>query len=95
MLLAAFLKGAEKVLVVGCHPDNCVSQKGSAVGEKRTRRVARYLAATGRDPGGCIRFVAAAPNETHRLSHVLSNLDQDLSGPSAGPVTVSSEGETS
>ena len=95
MLLAAFLKGAEKVLVVGCHPDNCVSQRGSAVGEKRTQRVARYLAATGRDPGDSIRFVAAAPNETHRLSHILSNLDQDPSGPSAGPVAVSSEGETS
>ncbi|MGW8321172.1 MAG: hydrogenase iron-sulfur subunit [Thermodesulfobacteriota bacterium] len=95
MLLAAFLMGAEKVLVVGCHPDNCVSQRGSAVGEKRTQRVARYLAATGRDPGDCIRFVAAAPNETRRLSHVLSNLDQDSSGPSAGPVAVSSEGETS
>ena len=95
MLLAAFLKGAEKVVVVGCHPDNCVSQRGSAVGEKRTQRVARYLAATGRDPGDCIRFVAAAPNETHRLSHVLSNLDQDPSRPSAGPVAVSSEGETS
>ena len=95
MLLAAFLKGAEKVVVVGCHPDNCVSQRGSAVGEKRTRRVARYLAAAGRDPGDSIRFVAAAPNETHRLSHVLSHLDQDLSGPRAGPVAVSSEGETS
>lgn len=95
MLLAAFLRGAEEVVVVGCHPDNCVSQRGSAVGEKRTQRVARYLAATGRDPGDCIRFIAVAPNETHRLSHILSHLDQDPSGPSMGPVAVSSEGETS
>jgi coenzyme F420-reducing hydrogenase delta subunit/Pyruvate/2-oxoacid:ferredoxin oxidoreductase delta subunit len=95
MLLTAFLKGAERVLVVGCHPDNCVSQRGSAVGKKRAQRVARYLAASGKDPEDCIRFVAAAPNERHRLSHILARLDQEPSGPSEGPVAVSSEGETS
>jgi coenzyme F420-reducing hydrogenase delta subunit/NAD-dependent dihydropyrimidine dehydrogenase PreA subunit len=95
MLLAAFLRGAEKVVVVGCHPDNCVSQRGSAVGGKRTQRVARYLGATGKDPGDCIRFVTVAPNETHRLSHILSHLDHDPSGPSAGPAVAASEGEAS
>jgi coenzyme F420-reducing hydrogenase delta subunit/NAD-dependent dihydropyrimidine dehydrogenase PreA subunit len=95
MLLAAFFKGAEKVVVVGCHPDNCVSQRGSAVGEKRAERVARCLAAMGGDPGDFIRFVAAAPNEPRRLSHILNNLDEEPSVPSAGPVAVSSEGEAS
>jgi coenzyme F420-reducing hydrogenase delta subunit/NAD-dependent dihydropyrimidine dehydrogenase PreA subunit len=95
MLLAAFLKGADKVVVVGCHPDNCVSQRGSAVGQKRTERVAHYLAAGGRDAGDCVRYVAAAPNEAHRLSRVLRGLDPDYPGPEGRPVAVSSEGETS
>lgn len=81
MLLAAFLKGASKVVVVGCHPDNCVSQRGSAVGQKRTERVAHYLAASGRDAGDCIRYVAAAPNEAHRLPEILRTPDDHHPGP--------------
>jgi coenzyme F420-reducing hydrogenase delta subunit/Pyruvate/2-oxoacid:ferredoxin oxidoreductase delta subunit len=80
MLLAALLKGMERVLVVGCHPDNCVSQKGSEVAEKRTRRVARYLAAAGRDPAECVRFLSVAPNEVHRLKRELDALDEVVSG---------------
>lgn len=93
MLLAAFLKGAEKVVVVGCHPDNCVSQRGSSVGEKRVQRVGHILAAGGKDPLGCVRFVAAAPNESHRLSHILRSLDPDRPGPAGLGASASSEGE--
>lgn len=93
MLLAALREGAERVVVVGCHPDNCVSQKGPAVGEKRARRVAGYLAAAEGGAGAPVRFVAVAPNETHRGTHILQRLDQDDSGPGAGSVVASSEGE--
>ncbi len=93
MLLAAFLKGAAKVGVVGCHSDNCVSQKGTVVGERRAKRVARYLEAGGRDPAECMRFVAAAPNEAHRLAHILQNLEGDPAGPKEGPAAASAEGE--
>jgi coenzyme F420-reducing hydrogenase delta subunit/Pyruvate/2-oxoacid:ferredoxin oxidoreductase delta subunit len=71
MLLAAFLRGAERVLVFGCHPDNCLSQKGSTAGERRVQRVARYLEASGQGPGDRVRFIAAAPNEAQHRSILL------------------------
>ena len=89
MLLEAFLKGAERVVIVGCHPDNCVSQRGSSVGERRAQRVARYLAAGGRDSGNCVRFVAVAPNEAHRLTNILRSPDQAPPGQAGGSAPVS------
>jgi coenzyme F420-reducing hydrogenase delta subunit/Pyruvate/2-oxoacid:ferredoxin oxidoreductase delta subunit len=86
MLLEAFLKGAGRVVVVGCHSDNCVSQRGSMVGEKRAQRVAGYLPPFGESSGDRARYVAAAPNEAHRLSEILRNLDHHPPG---------AEGETS
>jgi ferredoxin len=75
MLLAALQGGAERVLVLGCHPDNCVSQKGSTAGQRRVQRVARYLEVSGQGPGNRVRFLAAAPNEAQRLSLLLGRLD--------------------
>ena len=85
MLLEAFLKGAEQVVIVGCHPDNCVSQKGSSAGEKRAARVGRTLAASGEDPADRVRFVAVAPNEAHRRTNVLRGLGDTTSRQTGSP----------
>lgn len=66
MLLDALAAGAERILVLGCHQDNCLSQKGTAAGRRRLLRVAEVLRAAGRDPESCLQFVSAAPNEIHR-----------------------------
>ena len=80
MLLAAFLAGAEKVLVVGCHQDNCVSQRGTAMGEQRTRRVLQYLTATGRMEDNGLQFLSVASNEPHRLVRLLKSLREEPLG---------------
>ncbi|MEW6443794.1 MAG: hydrogenase iron-sulfur subunit [bacterium] len=73
VLLDALLKGAEKIMVVGCHQDNCLSQKGTAAGKSRLARVAEYLAAAGRDASSCLRFASIASNEAHRLMRLLQS----------------------
>jgi len=74
MLLDAFLNGVQKVLVLGCHEDNCVSQKGTAAGRRRLRRVTEYLEASGRHVSTCLQFASLASNESHRLARILDVL---------------------
>lgn len=77
MLTAAFVEGADKVFVVGCHQDNCRSQRGTRAGEKRLERVRNYLEAAGRDPGKCLGFFSVASNEPYRLARLLQDRLQD------------------
>lgn len=81
ILAAAFLEGADKVFVAGCHQDNCRSQLGTRAGEKRLERVRSYLEAAGREPSRCLGFFSLAPNEPHRLVRLLQEL---LEGGRAG-----------
>ena len=48
-VLSALESGAEKVLVIGCHPESCQYMSGSGRAEKRVGRVAAMLEAAGYD----------------------------------------------
>lgn len=73
VVTAAFLEGAEKVFVAGCHQDNCRSQLGTRAGGKRLERVQRYLEAAGREPSQCLGFLSLASNEPYRLVRLLQD----------------------
>ncbi len=75
MLLSAFLNNADRVLVVGCHQDNCASQRGTEIGKRRVQRVAKYLAAAGNQEDKGLRFLSVAPNESHRLLRILKKIN--------------------
>jgi len=49
MVLSALEKGAEKVLIVGCHPENCRYLSGSSRAEKRSERLVARLEKAGVD----------------------------------------------
>jgi coenzyme F420-reducing hydrogenase delta subunit/Pyruvate/2-oxoacid:ferredoxin oxidoreductase delta subunit len=49
-LLKAFAHGADGVLVLGCHPDNCKSQQGNEHALWRVERAQAMLAEAGVDP---------------------------------------------
>ena len=81
ILLDALLQGVQKVLVLGCHEDNCVSQKGTAAGRRRLRRVAEYLEASGRNVPACLQFASLASNESHRFASLLHRFEEQSPNP--------------
>jgi coenzyme F420-reducing hydrogenase delta subunit len=91
-LLEAFQRGWSRVYLVGCHQDNCVSQRGTAIGDRRTQRVAGYLKAMAGEADGCLQFLSAAPNEIHRVAHLLANGTGNLPG-SRGDADTGQHGE--
>ena len=73
LILDAIEQGARKVLVLGCHHDNCRSLKGSDLTRKKAERVDRLLhqADLGEDR---VQFFSLAANEPHRLAHILTQV---------------------
>ena len=59
-LLKAFTFGADGVLVLGCHPDNCKSQQGILHAQWRVERTQAMLAEAGVDPRRLIYRTLAA-----------------------------------
>ena len=47
LIMEALIKGADGVMVLGCHPGNCKSEKGSIFARRRVEEVRRMLETTG------------------------------------------------
>jgi coenzyme F420-reducing hydrogenase delta subunit len=76
-LLKAFTYGADGVLVLGCHPDNCKSQQGILHARWRVERTQAMLAEAGVDPQRLIyRSLAAnSPQDfVDAVTHLLELL---------------------
>ena len=71
MLLAALEAGAERVRILGCHEDNCASQRGTRMGLARVERVSEVVSAFDGEGADRLRYVSVAPNEAHRLAPLL------------------------
>ncbi|MBN2439598.1 MAG: hydrogenase iron-sulfur subunit [Deltaproteobacteria bacterium] len=84
-IMAALDAGAEKVLVIACHEDNCRSCMGSTSARGRSAQVKKDLAALGMGDQ-LVCFHAVAANEPHRLVHIL----EDAAG---APQTTTKKGE--
>jgi coenzyme F420-reducing hydrogenase delta subunit len=82
-LFSAFLKGADGVLVLTCHPGNCKSVRGNTFAGWRVENVQRMLANAGMDKSR-LRFATLASNMGHELAGILSGMEDDLKklGPS-------------
>lgn len=82
-LFTAFLKGADGVLVMSCHPGNCKSVRGNTFAGWRVENVQRMLTNAGMDKSR-LRFATLASNMGHELSGILNEMEADLKnlGPS-------------
>jgi coenzyme F420-reducing hydrogenase delta subunit/Pyruvate/2-oxoacid:ferredoxin oxidoreductase delta subunit len=82
-LFTAFLKGADGVLVLTCHPGNCKSVRGNTFAGWRVENVQRMLTNAGMDKNR-LRFATLASNMGHELSGILNEMEADLKnlGPS-------------
>ncbi len=77
-LLKAFTLGADGVLVLGCHPDNCKSQQGNEHALWRVERARIMLAEAGVDPQRLVfkTMAANSPGEfLAAVNQLLTNLE--------------------
>jgi heterodisulfide reductase subunit A-like polyferredoxin/coenzyme F420-reducing hydrogenase delta subunit len=76
-LLRAFALGADGVLVLACHPDNCKSQQGNEHALWRVERARVMLAEAGVDPRRLV-FKNLAPNSPRDFLAAVSQLMANL-----------------
>lgn len=77
MLLAPFGRGAEGVLVMTCHADNCHSREGSGFAHRRVEQTAAFLGASGAS-GDRIRICSLAANMATEFAETVADFRRTL-----------------
>ncbi len=85
-MMDALARGAERVLVMGCHPEVCRSLKGNLLAEKRVNRIRAMLKESGLDPEK-VQYHPIANNEPYRLVHILDHVIHPETQPAASAET--------
>jgi coenzyme F420-reducing hydrogenase delta subunit/Pyruvate/2-oxoacid:ferredoxin oxidoreductase delta subunit len=78
-LIRAFAMGADGVLVLACHPDNCRSQQGNVHAQWRVERARVLLAEAGVDPRRLV-FKTLASNAPRDFLAAVGQLMENLEG---------------
>jgi len=73
LVLAALEKGAQRVLVLGCHPQSCRYLDGSSRAERRVRRLGAMLEKAGFDRRR-VQFHGIASVEAKRFAEVVGGI---------------------
>ena len=86
LILEAFQRGADGVLVLGCHPGDCHYKEGNYKALGRVRLLEKTLAAFGIDPRR-LRLDWVSASEGERYSQVTSEMVERIRelGPLHGP----------
>jgi len=71
-VLQALEGGADRVLIVGCHPESCRYLQGSSRAERRVKRLSDMLTKAGFD-GSRVEFKGIASVEGQRFTEILSS----------------------
>ena len=77
-LMTAFSRGADGVLVLSCHEDNCHSSRGNALARQRVELLASRLAGFGLDPKR-IAVRTLASNMGHEFAEAVQTFDKAIS----------------
>lgn len=77
MLLAPFGRGAEGVLVMTCHADNCHSREGRGFAQRRSDQAAAFLSLSGAG-GDRIRVTSLAANMSAEFTETLADFRRTL-----------------
>lgn len=79
MVLAALEKGAERVLILGCHPESCQYLSGSSRAAKRMARLVNTLEQAGIDAAR-VAFRGIASVQPHRFVEQVREVANDCCG---------------
>jgi F420-non-reducing hydrogenase iron-sulfur subunit len=76
-ILEAFKKGADGVLVAGCHPGDCHYQSGNYKTNRRIKLLKKLLDELGMEPDR-VRFEYVSASEGHKFAQVVKDFVDDL-----------------
>ena len=84
-MLKAFETGADGVMVLGCHEDNCRSLRGNTYAQWRVEAVQRLLAEVGLEPER-VAFAGLASNMGSEFARLVNGMEERLKGLRVSPV---------
>ena len=76
-VLKAFKKGADGVMILGCHPGDCHYKEGNYRCLQRHRLIVRLLSQLGIEPERC-RFEYVSAAEGEKFATVVKRMEQTL-----------------
>jgi len=76
-ILEAFKKGADGVLVAGCHPGDCHYQSGNYKTNRRIKLLKKLLDELGIEPDR-VRFEYVSASEGHKFAQLVKDFVDDL-----------------
>lgn len=86
-ILEALKKGADGVLVAGCHPGDCHYQSGNYKTNRRIKLLRKLLEEMGIEPGR-VRFEYVSASEGQKFASVVSEFVDELKKMGPNPLKV-------
>ncbi|MHA1594488.1 MAG: CoB-CoM heterodisulfide reductase HdrA2 [Candidatus Baldrarchaeia archaeon] len=93
MILEAFKAGADGVLVVGCHPQDCHYRTGFSKAERRISALKKYLENVGINPRR-LKIASTSASEGERFANIVREFVEELKklGPIGSELVMKSAG---
>jgi len=85
-ILEALQKGADGILVAGCHPGDCHYQSGNYKTKRRIMLLQKLLEELNIDPGR-VRFEYVSASEGQKFANVVTGFVDDLKKMGPNPLT--------
>ena len=76
-VLNAFLKGADGVLLCGCHPGDCHYISGNLVARRKFAMLKNFLEYLGIEPGR-VQFSWVSASEGNRFANLITKVSNDI-----------------
>jgi F420-non-reducing hydrogenase iron-sulfur subunit len=76
-ILEALKKGADGVLIAGCHPGDCHYQSGNYKTNRRIKLLKKFLNEMGLEPER-VRFEYISASEGQKFAHVVKDFVEEL-----------------
>lgn len=76
-ILEALKKGADGVLVAGCHPGDCHYQSGNYKANRRMKLLKKMLAEVGLEPER-VRFEYVSASEGKKYADLINDMTEDI-----------------
>ncbi len=92
-LLGSFREGADGVLVLACHPDNCHSGHGNRFANNRVREIKKQMAVIGLQPER-LEFASLAANMAAEFGKIVDRFESRLAEMGPSPLRQPNRTET-
>ena len=85
MIATAFIRGADGVLLTGCHPEECHYEKGNFYARKRFLLAKQVIESLGLE-GERLKLAWMAADEKRRFTDVISEFSEDIKKLGENPI---------